>query len=431
MKETEFSDASSTLPTDVANTIQSLDSLVAQPKSPESVAAFRTHVAALSSWGKALEIEEFVTLSKATMTLFRLSPDHIPNILQLALHGFHAIYNLELQKGQSTKGLRDEQSLDLSAQVETSTHPKPDMDGYFKTSNLFIWVTGNFVFSLPSEGVAEILIPKPGQITQIEEYLGLRWHDQILPIFTLVQTPGNNPSLPEMALTKRVNPQTNSTDSTATILVINQDEHTLALSVDIDTLVTEPELTLIPFAVEAKSPSYFYGYVQRAEKQQPMLNVVLLVDQALKQEQPDQPDPFASFDQDTIVPRPITDETGKPMVMVVDDSSTLRKILTLKLQDTGFQVVQAQDGQEGLDQLQRNSAIQLVVCDIDMPHMNGFEFLSHCRRDPHFATLPVVMLSTNNDDQHRYLAKTLGANAYFGKPYEEAEFLDTLKSMVD
>ena len=196
--------------------------------------------------------------------------------------------------------------------------------------------------------------------------------------------------------------------------------------------MTEPELLILPFSVGTKPPQGFYGYAQRlGAPQRPLVNVTQLVEHALTQTLAAPPTPVETASQQTAPPQTEAETAEKPIIMVVDDSTTLRKILTVKLQNIGFQVVQAQDGQDGLEQLQRNSAVQLVVCDIDMPHMNGFEFLSECRRDPLFAQLPVVMLSTNNDDQHRQLAKTLGANAYFGKPYDEAEFLDSLKSMLD
>jgi chemotaxis family two-component system sensor histidine kinase/response regulator PixL len=119
-----------------------------------------------------------------------------------------------------------------------------------------------------------------------------------------------------------------------------------------------------------------------------------------------------------------------PTVLVVDDSITLRQTLVLTFQKAGYRVVQAKDGREAIEQLQKVSAIQLVVCDVEMPNMNGFEFLSHRRQDSTISKIPVVMLTSRSSDKHRQLAMHLGANAYFTKPYIEQEFVAAAKTMI-
>ena len=69
-------------------------------------------------------------------------------------------------------------------------------------------------------------------------------------------------------------------------------------------------------------------------------------------------------------------------------------------------------GGEALEQLQQSSSIQLVICDIEMPNMNGFEFLTQRRRAPQLLKIPVAMLTSRSSDKHRQLAMQLGANAY-------------------
>jgi chemotaxis family two-component system sensor histidine kinase/response regulator PixL len=71
-----------------------------------------------------------------------------------------------------------------------------------------------------------------------------------------------------------------------------------------------------------------------------------------------------------------------------------------------------------------------VICDIEMPNMNGFEFLSHRRQDPQISKIPIVMLTSRSNDKHRWLAMQLGANAYFTKPYLEQEFLVAIKQLM-
>jgi chemotaxis family two-component system sensor histidine kinase/response regulator PixL len=119
-----------------------------------------------------------------------------------------------------------------------------------------------------------------------------------------------------------------------------------------------------------------------------------------------------------------------PTILVVDDAAALRRTLALSLERAGCRVLQARDGREALEQLQQSSSVSLVVCDIEMPNMNGFEFLSHRRQDPRLLEIPVVMLTSRSNDKHRWLAMQLGATAYFTKPYLEQEFLSAIQQLI-
>lgn len=119
-----------------------------------------------------------------------------------------------------------------------------------------------------------------------------------------------------------------------------------------------------------------------------------------------------------------------PTILVVDDAVTLRRTLALSLERAGFRVLQAKDGWEAINQLRQSTSVQLIVCDIEMPNMNGFEFLSFRRQDPKLADIPTVMLTSRSNEKHRWLAMQLGATAYFTKPYLEQEFLATLRDLI-
>ncbi|NEP52016.1 MAG: response regulator, partial [Moorea sp. SIO3C2] len=121
----------------------------------------------------------------------------------------------------------------------------------------------------------------------------------------------------------------------------------------------------------------------------------------------------------------------QPKVLVVDDSITLRQTLAMTLQKNGYQVFQAQDGYEGIEQLQHQTDIQLVICDIEMPRMNGFEFLKHCQLDPALVDIPVVILTSSSNDKHRLIAAQLGAKAYITKPYLEHKLLTTVTDVIE
>ena len=93
--------------------------------------------------------------------------------------------------------------------------------------------------------------------------------------------------------------------------------------------------------------------------------------------------------------------------------------------------MQARDGKEALEQLQQNTTVKLIICDIEMPNMNGFEFLHQRRQDPHISNIPVAMLTSRGNPKHRRLAQHLGANQYFTKPYIEQTFLDEIRNMLE
>ena len=122
---------------------------------------------------------------------------------------------------------------------------------------------------------------------------------------------------------------------------------------------------------------------------------------------------------------------GKQLqVLVVDDSLVQRQSLARSLTKAGCQVIQASHGREGILRLQEHPRIRLVVCDIEMPQMNGFEFLSYCRQDPKLSQIPIVMLTTRGGQKHRDLAMTLGAKNYLTKPQSDRELLDIVAQLA-
>jgi two-component system, chemotaxis family, sensor histidine kinase and response regulator PixL len=116
--------------------------------------------------------------------------------------------------------------------------------------------------------------------------------------------------------------------------------------------------------------------------------------------------------------------------LVVDDAVALRRTLALSLERAGFRVVQARDGREAIEQLQKNDSTNLVICDIEMPNMNGFDFLNYRRQNPQLSKIPVIMLTSRSNDKHRWLAMHLGATAYFTKPYIEQTFLRAIQDII-
>ena len=116
-----------------------------------------------------------------------------------------------------------------------------------------------------------------------------------------------------------------------------------------------------------------------------------------------------------------------PLVMVVDDSLTVRKITSRMLTREGFAVATAKDGVDGLQQLQ-DIEPDMILLDIEMPRMDGFEFARNVRADPKTKHIPIIMITSRTADKHRNRALELGVNEYMGKPYQEEQLLALIRA---
>ncbi|RZL01822.1 MAG: hybrid sensor histidine kinase/response regulator [Rubrivivax sp.] len=115
-------------------------------------------------------------------------------------------------------------------------------------------------------------------------------------------------------------------------------------------------------------------------------------------------------------------EALPPLVLVVDDSLTVRRVTQRLLAREGYRVVLAKDGIDALERLAEESPV-VILSDIEMPRMDGFDLVRNIRADERWARLPVVMISSRIAQKHRDYATQLGANHYLGKPYGEEELL--------
>ena len=120
----------------------------------------------------------------------------------------------------------------------------------------------------------------------------------------------------------------------------------------------------------------------------------------------------------------------KPTVLIVDDSINVRRFLALTLERSGYRVEQAKDGQDAVDKLENGLAVSAVICDIEMPRLDGFGVLNRLRSNASLRHLPVALLTSRSGDKYRKLATSLGAAAYLTKPYSEQDLLKTLQQML-
>ena len=126
---------------------------------------------------------------------------------------------------------------------------------------------------------------------------------------------------------------------------------------------------------------------------------------------------------------PLADDTGVKTVMIVDDSVTVRKVTSRLMERQGWKVVTAKDGLDAVEQLQ-DIYPDIVLLDIEMPKMDGFEVLRTARRDARLKNLPIIMITSRTGEKHKQQAFALGVNAYLGKPFQEAGLMSTIEEVL-
>jgi chemosensory pili system protein ChpA (sensor histidine kinase/response regulator) len=154
----------------------------------------------------------------------------------------------------------------------------------------------------------------------------------------------------------------------------------------------------------------------------PIINPVVLASRSR--------DPSNVFSATTPVPQlaPAVG-AGAPLVMVVDDSLTVRKVTTRLLEREGYQVRTAKDGLDALEQL-RNALPALMLIDIEMPRMDGFDLARSLRADERTRDIPIIIISSRTAEKHRSQAAALGVHTFLGKPYDEAELLRQVATLA-
>jgi chemosensory pili system protein ChpA (sensor histidine kinase/response regulator) len=190
----------------------------------------------------------------------------------------------------------------------------------------------------------------------------------------------------------------------------------LRAAVAIDQVLGNREIVVKPVGLQIASVPGIYGATITGDG-----NVVVILDVApLVRRHLAQPQaPVAQ-------PAPVG-QRQVPMVMVVDDSLTMRKVTGRVLERHNFEVVVARDGIEALERLEERVP-DLMLLDIEMPRMDGYELATAMRAEPRFKGVPIVMITSRSGDKHRQRAFEIGVQRYLGKPYQE---LDLMRNVYD
>lgn len=302
--------------------------------------------------------------------------------------------------------------------------------------NLLICFSGTTPIAFRSDSITEMLVPQSADLMQIDSQRYLRWKEQQVPLYRLADLLSYNCLVPERPLSQVLAAVPAPADWEAPALILSRGKQVFAFQVD--RLVSEQESVIKPFGPALTPPSYVYGCTVLGDGSFiPVIDGQVFLDDLLSQSSTAAATAAATEvlaavaeqNADSALPQVRIPEATT--VLVVDDALTSRRTLALSLERQGYRVLQARDGQEGLEQLAQNPAVQLVICDVEMPVMNGFEFLTQRRQSAALAAIPTVMLTSRGNDKHRRLAMHLGANDYFTKPYLEQEFLKSIATYLE
>ncbi|ALT78256.1 MULTISPECIES: response regulator [unclassified Roseateles] len=115
-------------------------------------------------------------------------------------------------------------------------------------------------------------------------------------------------------------------------------------------------------------------------------------------------------------------------ILVIDDSGSFRTVVKLALQKAGYTVIEAVDGQDAVGKL-TGAKINLIVCDVNMPNMDGLTFLRHVKTLPTYKFTPVIMLTTESQESKKAEGREAGAKAWITKPFQPSQLVDAVNRL--
>ncbi len=116
-------------------------------------------------------------------------------------------------------------------------------------------------------------------------------------------------------------------------------------------------------------------------------------------------------------------------ILTIDDSASIRQMVSLTLKTAGYEVLEAVDGKDGFGKATSNT-VDAVITDLNMPNMNGIEFIKAYRADPSSKGIPIILLTTESDENLKREAKEAGASGWIVKPFKQDQLLAVIKKVA-
>jgi two-component system, chemotaxis family, chemotaxis protein CheY len=119
----------------------------------------------------------------------------------------------------------------------------------------------------------------------------------------------------------------------------------------------------------------------------------------------------------------------EPTIMIVDDSTSLRKMVAFTLENAGYSVIEAENGEDALEKL-AGSPVNMFIVDLNMPRLNGFELTRSVRAMNEYRFTPIVMLTTESQESKKNEAKAAGATGWITKPFKPDQLIGVIKKVM-
>ena len=194
------------------------------------------------------------------------------------------------------------------------------------------------------------------------------------------------------------------------------------LAVEVDKVIGEQEIVIKQLQGPVPKPVGMAGATVLGDgRVMPIADILELIDLSRGV--------IRTVDDGTIKPEEPEVKT-EPIVLIIDDSITVRKMLSMTFDKAGYRVEQARDGQEAWDKLRSGLPCDVVFCDMEMPRMDGLTLLSKLQQDETLKHLPVAMLTSRGAERHRQMAAQRGARGYFTKPCLDEVLTDAARRMM-
>jgi chemotaxis protein histidine kinase CheA/CheY-like chemotaxis protein len=278
--------------------------------------------------------------------------------------------------------------------------------------------------AFPMDGVEDMLdVPQDRIQTNDQGRTCILWRDTLLPFRPLSELLQFNRSL------GRGRVYGGSQDEDVISIVVLRSASTF-VGLQVDQVIGEQEIVIKQIEGPVPKPTGIAGATVLGDgRVMPIADVLELIDLASGRVRREQTTSLWAQPEEELPDT--TAAKTEPTVLIVDDSITVRELLSMSFNKVGYRVEQARDGQEAWEKLRSGLPCDLVFCDIEMPRMDGLELLSRLQKDDDLSQIPIAMLTSRGADRHRQMAVELGAKGYFTKPYLEEMLLDAAQRMLN
>lgn len=309
-------------------------------------------------------------------------------------------------------------TIDVETQAEKGTTFTMTIPSNLSILRVMLVETKTMMFAVPVDTVREVVAFSPEKSSNPEDLQEFTWQNQTIPLIHLENIfTFNRPSRPVEMLGNPVIKQ-------STILVVGNKEN--IAGIHLEKYWGEQEVTIRPIdSPFPLSKALISSLILGDGRVLPLIDPFQII-QELSSNTPQKTDVIpVNFDKDK-------EETLTKVntILIVDDSINVRLYLAKTLENAGYRVEQAKNGQEAVDKLFGGLNVEAVICDIEMPLLDGYGVLEEVKGKPEFKSLPIMMLSSRSNEKHRKLALNLGACGYFSKPYNEQELLSKIKDFI-